>query len=30
MELKGMDPKVEDCILLYGLGRTEAFPVDAL
>lgn len=28
MELPGVGPKVADCILLYGLGRTEAFPAD--
>jgi len=28
MELPGVGPKVADCILLYGLGRTEAFPQD--
>jgi len=27
-ELPGVGPKVADCILLYGLGRTEAFPAD--
>lgn len=28
MDLPGVGPKVADCILLYGLGRTEAFPAD--
>ena len=28
MELPGVGPKVADCILLYGLGRTTAFPTD--
>jgi len=28
MELSGIGPKVADCFLLYGLGRTEAAPVD--
>ncbi len=26
--LKGVGPKVADCILLFGLGYTQAFPVD--
>ena len=28
MELRGIGPKVADCFLLYGLGKTEAAPVD--
>lgn len=27
-ELPGVGPKVADCILLYGYGRTECFPTD--
>ena len=27
-ELKGVGPKVADCVLLFGLGRLEAYPVD--
>ncbi|MGC9450533.1 MAG: DNA glycosylase [Oceanipulchritudo sp.] len=26
--LPGVGPKVADCVLLFGFGRTEAFPVD--
>lgn len=28
MEVKGIGPKVASCILLFGFGRTDAFPVD--
>lgn len=28
MKIKGVGPKVAECALLYGCGRTEAFPVD--
>lgn len=28
MKIKGVGNKVADCILLFGLGRTDAFPVD--
>lgn len=28
MELCGVGRKVADCVMLYGLGRTDAFPVD--
>ena len=28
MRIRGVGPKVADCVLLYGLGRTEAFPMD--
>lgn len=28
MSLKGIGNKVSDCILLFGLGHTDAFPVD--
>lgn len=28
MRLKGVGPKVADCILLFGCGHTDAFPVD--
>ena len=27
-KLKGVGPKVADCVLLFGLGHTDAFPVD--
>ncbi|MBQ7028349.1 MAG: DNA glycosylase [Ruminococcus sp.] len=28
MEIKGVGPKVAECVLLFGMHRTEAFPVD--
>ncbi len=28
MRIKGVGPKVADCVLLSGFGKTEAFPVD--
>ena len=28
LQLKGVGPKVADCVLLFGLGHTDAFPVD--
>lgn len=28
MKIKGVGPKVAECVLLFGLHRTEAFPVD--
>ena len=28
MKIKGVGPKVADCIALFGLGKQEAFPVD--
>ena len=28
MEIKGVGPKVADCVLLYGLHKLEAFPID--
>lgn len=28
MKINGVGPKVADCVLLFGLGFTEAFPVD--
>lgn len=27
-QIKGVGPKVADCVLLYGFARTEAFPLD--
>ncbi len=28
MKINGVGPKVAQCVLLYGCGRTDAFPVD--
>ena len=28
ISLAGIGPKVADCILLFGFGRTDVFPVD--
>jgi len=28
MEIKGVGPKVADCVLLYGFGRIESYPLD--
>jgi len=28
MSLQGVGRKVADCVLLYGLGRMEVYPVD--
>ncbi len=28
MKIKGVGPKVADCVLLFGLGFKEAFPID--
>lgn len=28
MEINGIGPKVADCVLLFGFGKTDAFPVD--
>jgi N-glycosylase/DNA lyase len=28
LQIPGVGPKVADCILLYGFGMEEAFPVD--
>lgn len=28
MQIKGVGPKVAECALLYGMYRTEAFPID--
>ena len=28
LKLKGVGPKVADCILLFGLGKRDVFPVD--
>ena len=27
-KIKGVGPKVAECILLFGMHRTEAFPID--
>ncbi|NMP36806.1 MAG: DNA-3-methyladenine glycosylase 2 [Clostridiales bacterium] len=28
MKIKGVGPKVAECAILYGMGKTDAFPVD--
>lgn len=28
MKIRGVGPKVADCVLLFGMHRTEAFPID--
>ena len=28
MKIKGVGPKVADCVLLFSCGKKEAFPVD--
>lgn len=28
LTVKGVGPKVADCIVLFGLGRRDSFPVD--
>lgn len=28
MSLPGVGPKIADCVLLFGMGRLEAFPID--
>ena len=28
MKIKGVGPKVAECALLYGMYRTDAFPID--
>ena len=28
MELPGVGPKVADCVLLFGAGKSQAFPID--
>ena len=28
MTIKGVGPKVAECVLLYGMHRVEAFPLD--
>jgi N-glycosylase/DNA lyase len=27
-KIKGVGPKVSACVLLFGFGKTEAFPID--
>ncbi|MFX8414280.1 hypothetical protein ABTL42_19305, partial [Acinetobacter baumannii] len=28
LSVPGFGPKLTDCVLLYGLGHTESFPID--
>ena len=28
MKIKGVGPKVADCVLLFSCGKKEAFPID--
>ena len=28
LRLKGVGPKVANCILLFGMGKTDSYPVD--
>ena len=28
LEVRGVGPKIADCVLLFGLGRFESFPID--
>lgn len=28
MTIKGVGPKVAECVLLFGMYKTEAFPID--
>ena len=28
MKLMGVGPKVADCVMLFSMGKTDAFPVD--